>query len=297
MSDESKMEEGQTFTLPDGRKLGYLMVGEGKPVFYFHGLLVGSRLDVLNMREVGEHMNLQIIGVDRPGFGLSTFAEKRGICDFASDISLLADHLGFDKFAIVGVSGGGHYAITCAALLPERLVKVLVIMGLSLPLDVSDMRSEVQMLYNFMTNPLIGTMLLKKVRETTLAMIKNPDKFLKSDAGRKILGDLGGGQIDAESSRLDVGRRSIEEFYRQGDDGIKAIIQEVKLMKKGWDVDLSLIPSGLVHIYHGPGDINSPVSNAHRNAKAVPGAHLEIFEGDTQLLASRNLEKIFEVLK
>ena len=297
MSKELKGEEGQTITLPDGRKLGYLIIGEGKPIFYFHGLLVGSRLDVLNMRKVAEQMNLQIIGVDRPGFGLSTFIEKREICDFSSDIIFLADHLKFDKFAIMGVSGGGHYAITCAALLPERLVKVLVIMGLSLPLDVSDMRKEVQMLYNFMTNPLIGTMLLKKVRETTLEMIKDPDKFLKSNAGRKILEDLEGGQIDAESPRLDVGRRSIEEFYRQGDDGIKAIIQEVKLMKKGWDVDLSIIPSGLVHIYHAPGDINSPVSNAHRNAKAIPGAHLEIFEGETHLLASGNLEKIFKVLK
>jgi len=297
MSEESKEEEGQTVTLPDGRKLGYLIVGAGKPVFYFHGLLVGSRLDVLNMREAAEHVNLQIIGVDRPGFGLSTFAEKSRICDFASDINFLADHLRFDKFAIVGVSGGGHYAITCAALLPERLVKVLVIMGLSLPLDVSDMRSEVKMLYNFMTNPLIGTMLLKKVRETTLEMIKDPDRFLKSEAGRKMLGDLGEVQIDGESPRLNVGRRSIEEFYRQGDDSIKAIIQEVKLMKKGWDVDLSTIPSGLVHIYHSTADINSPVSNAHRNAKAIPGAHLEIFEEKIHLLASRNLKKIFEVLK
>ncbi len=128
-------------------------------------------------------------------------------------------------------------------------------------------------------------------------MIKDPNRFLKSDVGRKMLRDLGGVQIDAESPRLNVGRRSIEEFYRQGDDSIKAIIQEVKLMKKGWDIELSANPSGLVHIYHGPTDINSPVSNAHRNAKTIPGAHLEIFEGETNLLATKNLKKIFEVLK
>jgi len=29
-----KLKEGHTITLPDGRKLGYLIVGAGKPVFY-----------------------------------------------------------------------------------------------------------------------------------------------------------------------------------------------------------------------------------------------------------------------
>lgn len=41
MSQDS-MEQGETITLPDGRNLGYLIVGEGKPVFYFHGF-PGSR--------------------------------------------------------------------------------------------------------------------------------------------------------------------------------------------------------------------------------------------------------------
>jgi pimeloyl-ACP methyl ester carboxylesterase len=298
MHEAVKGEEGQTLTLPDGRQLGYLCVGKGKPVFYFHGLLVGSRLDVLNMRDVAAHLNLQLIGVDRPGFGLSTYIENRSMRDFAADIRVLADHLGLETFAIMGVAGGAHYAITCAALLLERVVKVLVIMGFALPLDVSDMRKEVQLLYNFMTNPLIGTMLLKKVRETTLEIVKDPDKFLKSDAGRSMLGNVGGVQFTAESrSRLEVGRRSIEEFYRQGDDSIKALIHEVKLMKTGWELDVSTLPSNLVQIYHTTNDLSCPVSNAHRNAQTIPQAHVEIIEGNTNLVTSDNLKKILTVLR
>jgi pimeloyl-ACP methyl ester carboxylesterase len=297
MNDDLNEEEGQTITLPDGRKLGYVSVGSGRPVFYFHDLLVGSRLDVLNMRDAAERLNLQIIGVDRPGCGLSTFAKNRQLCDVAADIRILADHFKLEKFSIVGVSGGGHHAITCAALLPERLVKVVVIMGFALPLDVSDMRREIQMLYNFMTNPLIGPMLLKKVQETTLEVVRDPTRFLKSDMGRTLLGEVGEIQLpEASHSRLKVGRRSIEECYRQGDASIKALIQEVKLMKKGWDVDLSTIPPGLVHIYHSTADMNSPVSNAYRNAQAIPGAQLEIVEGKTHLLALNNLEDILTVL-
>ena len=104
MSELSK-EEGETVSLPDGRNLVYLIVGEGKPALYFHGL-PGSRLDVL-LQKGFSSKHLQMIGVDRPGFGLSTFAPNRRVSDFAADIGFLANHLGIDKFALLGVSGGG----------------------------------------------------------------------------------------------------------------------------------------------------------------------------------------------
>ena len=40
----------QTFSLPDGRQLGYCIVGEGKPVLYFHGT-ASSRLETLLLKE------------------------------------------------------------------------------------------------------------------------------------------------------------------------------------------------------------------------------------------------------
>jgi len=73
------------------------------------------------------------------------------------------------------------------------------------------------------------------------------------------------------------------------------MIQEVKLMKKGWEVDLSQIPSGLVYVWHGTADKTAPVSNAYKNAKAIPGAHLEIFEGEGHTLFFDNLEKLGEI--
>jgi len=105
MSKDSK-EEGKTLSLPDGRNLSYFIVGEGKPVFYFHGLPT-SRLDMLFLLKKISSTHLQMIGVDRPGFGLSTFAPNRRVSDFAADIGFLANHLGIDKFALLGVSGGG----------------------------------------------------------------------------------------------------------------------------------------------------------------------------------------------
>ncbi len=67
-------------------------------------------------------------------------------------------------------------------------------------------------------------------------------------------------------------------------------------MKNGWDVDLSKIPSGLVHIWHGTADKNVPIRNAYENAEAIPGAHLEIFEDEGHTLIFNNLRKLGEIL-
>jgi pimeloyl-ACP methyl ester carboxylesterase len=61
-------------------------------------------------------------------------------------------------------------------------------------------------------------------------------------------------------------------------------------------VDLSKIPSGVVDIWHGADDRSIPVSNAYRNAKVIPKAGLEIFEGKGHGLLLDTLEKLGEIL-
>ena len=295
MSKDSK-EEGKTLSLPDRRNLGYLIVGEGKPVFYFHGL-PGSRLDVSLQKGINLK-HFQMIGVDRPGFGLSTFAPNRKVSDFATDISFLANHLGIDKYALLGFSGGAHYAITCAALLAARVTRAVAISGLSLPIDTSEMSRMNKLSFTMGTMPIIGTWLQKQQRDMIFKMAKDQDAFMESKQGMKMLENIpkDEAKLFLNSEFRDVFFRSSMETYRQGSDSIRAMIQEVKLMKKGWDVDLSQIPSELVYIWHGAADKNAPVSNAYKNAKAIPGAHLEIFEGGCHATFFDNLEKLGEIL-
>lgn len=293
--------QGNTISLPDERQLGYLTIGEGNPVFWFHGL-PDSRINILNVSKISGP--LKIIGVDRPGFGLSTFTAQRQISDFAQDVSFLADHLNIDKFALVGWSGGSHYAITCAALLAERVTKVVVISGLSLPLDTSGMNSMNKMIYDHGIKPIIGSTIQKQARGRFFQFLSDPHKFAKSSAGKyflqqypKVDHDFWVSKENFWSRIRDVYGQSLVEAYGQGDDSIKAMIQEIKLMKKGWDVDLSQIPPGIVHIWHGKADKNIPVFNAHKNAKVIPGAHLEIFEDAGHMFLYENLKKLSELLK
>ena len=117
--------------LADGRRLGFAEYGdpEGKPLFYCHGF-PASRLEAALLDPTARKTRVHIIAADRPGCGLSDFQPDRRIGDWPDDVVELADALGIESFAIVGVSGGGPYALACARKIPRRLTAVGVVCGL-----------------------------------------------------------------------------------------------------------------------------------------------------------------------
>jgi len=281
MNEQTK-EPGETICLPDGRQLGYLIVGVGKPVFW---LMPGSRVQALCLKGTASCKHLQIISVDRPGFGLSTYAPNRRISDFAADLSYLSDHLGIDKFILAGWCTGGPYVITCAALLRERVTRALDVGGPSLPIDTSDWGVRRRIACKVPTVPIVGTW--------------STNIFVKSQK-RMFMRALMEGYVDfgitSSSENVDILIRGGIEMYHQGSDTIRASTQQIRLFMKGWEVDLSQIPSGLVHIWHGATDDIIPVSNSYKNSKAIPGAQLRIFKNEGHLFFLDHLEELGELL-
>ncbi len=127
------MTDGQV-AVDGGRSLGYAEYGDrnGWPLFYCHGF-PGSRIEARFAHEIGARRGVRIIAVDRPGFGGSCFQPGRRIADWPDDLCRVADHLDIDRFSVLGVSGGGPYALACALRLPSRLRAVGVVCGLAPP--------------------------------------------------------------------------------------------------------------------------------------------------------------------
>jgi pimeloyl-ACP methyl ester carboxylesterase len=65
----------QTLKLKDGRTLGFAEYGDsqGKPIFEFHGN-PSSRLGSGLFDETAKRMGIRVIGIDRPGMGMSIVA-------------------------------------------------------------------------------------------------------------------------------------------------------------------------------------------------------------------------------
>jgi pimeloyl-ACP methyl ester carboxylesterase len=90
----------------------------------FHGA-PGSRL-FGPPADVPRRCGVRLITFDRPGFGGSDRREGRTVLDTAGDVTALADGLGVDRFAVVGVSAGGAHALACAFALGDRVSGVAV---------------------------------------------------------------------------------------------------------------------------------------------------------------------------
>jgi len=116
------------FTLPDGRLLGWCERGDprGQVVFAFHGL-PGSRLQAHPDDTIAARAGARVLHIDRPGFGLSDAWHDRSLLDWAADVRSLADHLRIDRFALVGVSGGGPFVCACASELGARITRAALI--------------------------------------------------------------------------------------------------------------------------------------------------------------------------
>jgi pimeloyl-ACP methyl ester carboxylesterase len=120
--------------LADGRILRTQDSGaaDGQPVLLFHDGL-GSRLVADPLAAVATHAGLRLLSHDRPGFGGSTAQPGRRVADAAADVTAIADQLGVDRFAVWGTSGGGPFALACAALLPDRVVAAALVSPLAPP--------------------------------------------------------------------------------------------------------------------------------------------------------------------
>ena len=117
----------------DDRQIGFAEFGDpqGRAIFWLHGTPGARRQIPTEARVFAERENIRLIGIDRPGIGSSTPHQYDTVLEFADDMRTIADVLGIDKMALVGLSGGGPYTLACAAAMPDRVVVAGVLGGVA----------------------------------------------------------------------------------------------------------------------------------------------------------------------
>ena len=101
---------------------------DGFPVAFHNGTPL-SRLLPEWWDAPARERGLRLIGIDRAGYGNWPAQPNRTMADVVAATAGLMDELGVDRFAVIGASGGGPYALACGALLPERVVAVISAAG------------------------------------------------------------------------------------------------------------------------------------------------------------------------
>lgn len=277
-------------TLRDGRALSYAEYGDpsGEPILYFHGL-PGSRLDAQLTEPVASRLGVRVIAVDRPGFGRSDFKPDRTIGEWPQDVGQLADALDLERFAVMGVSGGGPYAAACAHTIPERLTSVGIVCGMG-PLDAPGATDGMT---NFCRVCLFLSQHIPHLLRPFCALIA------------RTLGDrphgfhLGGdaSPLDrATLERSDITRILGDSFCEAVHDGARGAAWDLALLGRSWDFRLQDIPTQ-VYLWHGELDDTVPPAMGRYQAAAIPRcqAHFYPHDGHFSLPVNR-MEEILGTL-
>jgi pimeloyl-ACP methyl ester carboxylesterase len=124
MKASARPRADATMTLADGRALAWCEWGDptGFPVLLLHGG-PGSRL-LCPDEDATAAAGVRLLTVDRPGYGGSDPRPDPTVAGWAEDAQALTDRLGLDRFAVIGFSAGGGYALACAARMPGRVSAV-----------------------------------------------------------------------------------------------------------------------------------------------------------------------------
>jgi len=276
----SSTVETRIISVGSGRELCVELAGEpeGKPILVHAGEPMSRRLYGGWISDA-ETKGIRLIGYDRPGYGGSTAHPGRTVASGAQDVRAIAEALGHDRIGIWGISGGGPYALGCAALLPEVAVAVAAVASLA-PYGVEGFdyfagmgESNVEGVKSYFSDPEASRRDLREAREEILAA--TPEQFaeelesLLSPADAEVLtGDLARWLTETHQVALAPGDQG------WWDDGAASLAS--------WGFDLRDIQVP-VKIWHGRQDRFVPAQHGQWLAATVPGAEADISDRDGHL--------------
>jgi pimeloyl-ACP methyl ester carboxylesterase len=103
----------------------YLMEGCGPAILYFHGTPCSSRA-AIDMEQELIADGFQLIVPQRPGYYGTPLGDRVTTADCADAAACVLDHLGIQRVAAIGTSGGGPPALAFAARYPDRTAALVL---------------------------------------------------------------------------------------------------------------------------------------------------------------------------
>jgi len=220
-------------------------------------------------------LGVRLIAFDRPGYGNSDRLLGRTVADIADDVVAIADTLGISNFAVLGRSAGGPHALACAALMPERVTRAAVLVGLAPP-DAEGLEWQAGMAASNVTAFTIAAnsleVLAAKLEPEAAAIRANPAQLLAAldaemaDADRLIVGDVGI-KILLMAAYAEALRASSSGW-----------VDDVLALASDWGFDPASV-SVPVLLWHGDRDVFSPPSHLQWLADRIQFAEVIIQAG------------------
>ncbi|MET8452070.1 alpha/beta fold hydrolase [Streptomyces sp. NPDC005209] len=226
--------------------------GDGAPLVFIHGWTANRHRWDHQVAHFAERR--RVIRLDLRGHGESSGAGVRTIAALAEDVLALLDHLKVERFVLIGHSMGGMISQTIALAHPERVERMVLVNSIS------------RMTYSRGRGLLLGASALVPFKLFVAANIQR-------------------------AFAPGYPREQIREYVRASADTPREVVMTLYGAMRAFDV-LDRVgeirtPTLLVHGYH---DIQLPVHQMLRMAKAYPDAVVRIIDAGHELPVEKPAE-------
>src|SRR6478609_6663892 len=264
----------------DDRRISFAEYGSrrGQAVVWMHGTPGARRQIPLEARALADRTGVRLIGLDRPGIGSSTPYLYPDVLDWTRDLELVLDTLAVDTVRMIGLSGGGPYALAAGVGLPDRVHGIGVLGGVA-PTQGADAIAG-------------GTLQLAVQLAPLIAVSRVPLGILLTQLIR-LARPLAGPALDAYAALQPPGDRRLlarPEFKAMFLDDIlngsrfqtSGPINDVLLFTRHWGFDLADVRVP-VRWWHGDDDHIVPLAHGRHLVDRLPDATLTVIDGESHL--------------
>ncbi len=269
-----------TVAVRGNRRLGFAEFGQprGSAIIWMHGTPGARRQIPLEARAFAEREGLRIIGVDRPGIGSSTPYVYPSLLDWTADLTMLADTLGIDTMRMIGLSGGGPYALAAGAALPDRVPGVAVIGGVAPTVGPDAAPGGIVGLAAHLA-PVVSVARVPVGMGLTVAI-----RLVKPLAGRAL--DLYA-VVQPEGDKRLLGRPEfkamfLDDLLNGSRKQVTAPLSDLLLFARDWGFRLADVKVPVLW-FHGDADHIIPFAHGMHMVERLPDATMTTMPGESHL--------------
>lgn len=270
------------FYLPNGRRLGFAEYGDpaGEVVLWFHGTPGGRRQFPMVGRRTAESLGLRVVTVERPGTHLSDPHRYETVAQWATDMGFVADALGAQRLAVIGLSGGGPYALACGAVPPlaGRVAAVGVLGGVTptvgpeaCPIGVIDLTRRFAPILSRLRWPLSAL-----VSGVVLPILPFGHYAYLAYAATTKAGDR---RVFADPEMEPM---FLDDLIVLSGGRFRAVVDDIRLFGRDWGFKLSDVQVP-VRWWHGDADPIVPLDAAQCAVRHLPDAELVLRPDESHL--------------
>ncbi len=263
-----------------GRRLGFAEFGapDGRPVVWLHGTPGGRRQIPVEARALAIELGLRLIGVDRPGIGASDPHVHDSVLGFTDDLGVLADGLGLSDMAVIGLSGGGPYALAMGAAHPDRVVGVAVLGGVAPHVG---------------PDAVAGGLVAVGARMAPLVSLTRVPMGIGLTGAVRLVRPVASHALDLYARLSPAGDRALlnrpefkamflDDLLNGSRKQLSAPLADVMLFSRHWGFDLADVTVP-VRWWHGDEDHIISIDHGRHVVDRLPDAELTVLPGESHL--------------